>query len=110
MKAETEYLTDIFCENGHDKKILKKIINKFKKKTPNTNNSNNNNTNKKETITFPWIPKTSPKIKKEIETFGFGVAFQTGPNLNNILCKNKDNLIPNSYPGVYKLKCPCGSV
>ena len=36
--------------------------------------------------------------------------FQTGPNLKNISCKNKDKLIPNSYPGVYELKCSCGSV
>ena len=42
--------------------------------------------------------------------FGFRVAFQTSPNLKNILCKNKDKLIPNSYPGVYELKCSCWSV
>ena len=35
--------------------------------------------------------------------------FQTRPNLKNILCKNKDKLIPNSYPGEYKLKGSCGS-
>ena len=33
-----------------------------------------------------------------------------GPNLKSILCKNKDELIPNSYPRVYELKCSCGSV
>ena len=33
-----------------------------------------------------------------------------GPNLKNIWLKNKGKLIPNSYPGVYKLKCSCGSV
>ena len=48
--------------------------------------------------------------KKEIQKFGFRTAFQTGPNLKNILCKSKDNLIPNSYPGVHELKCSCGSV
>ena len=37
-------------------------------------------------------------------------CFQTGPNLKNILCKNKDKLIPNSYSGVSELKCSCGSV
>ena len=26
------------------------------------------------------------------------------------MCKNKDKLIPNSYPGVYQLKCTCESV
>ena len=88
MRAEIEYLTDTFCESGHGRKTLKKIINDFEKKTRST--SNNNNTNKKHTITFPWIPKIGLKIKKEIQKFGFRVAFQTGPNLKNILCKNKD--------------------
>ena len=26
LRVETEYLTDIFCKNGHDKKSLKKIM------------------------------------------------------------------------------------
>ena len=26
MREEIEYLTDIFCENGHDRKTLEKII------------------------------------------------------------------------------------
>ena len=111
LKAEIEYLTDIFCENGHDRKTLKKIINDFEKKARTAiNTNNNNNSNKKQTITVPWIPKIEPKIKKEIQKFGFRVAFQTGPNLKNILCKNKDKLIPNNYPAVYELRCSCGSV
>ena len=85
------------------------IINNFEKKTR-TSNNNDNNTDKKQTITFPWIPKIGPKIKNEIHKFGFRVAFQTGHNLKNILCKNKDELIPNSSAGVYELKCSCGSV
>ena len=96
----------------HDRKTLKKIINDFEKKTRSTNKNNNNknNSNKKQTIVFPWIPKIVPKIKKEIQKIGFRVAFQAGPNLKNILCKNKDKLIPNSYPGVYALKCSFESV
>ena len=54
--------------------------------------------------------RIGPKIKKEIQKFGLREAFQTGPNLNNILCKNEDKLIPNSYPEVYELKFSCGSV
>ena len=45
-----------------------------------------------------------------MQKFGFRVAFKTGPKLKNILCKNKDKLTPNSYPGVYELKCSCGLV
>ena len=105
---EKEYLTDVFCENGHDRKTLKKIINNFEKKIYSTNNNNsdnkntniNNNVNKKQTVTFPWIPKIGPKIKKETQKFGFRVAFQTGSYFKNILCKKKDKLITNSYPGV----------
>ena len=110
LRSEIQYLTDIFCENGHDRKTLQKIINNFEKKTHSINKNNNSNTNKKQTITFPWIPKIGPKIKKEIQKFGFRLAFQTDPNLKNILCKNKATLIPNSYPGVYELKCSCGSL
>ena len=69
-----EYLTDMFCENGFDRKTLQKIINNIQK----TRSINNN------IITFPWMPKIGPKIKKEILMFRFRVAFQTGPNLKNI--------------------------
>ena len=31
------------------------------------------------------------------------------PNSKNVLCKNKDKLIPNSYAGVDGLKCSCRS-
>ena len=64
-----EYLTDIFCENGHDRKILKKIINDFEKKTrTNINTNNNNNNNKKQTTTVPWIPKSDRKSKKKYKS------------------------------------------
>ena len=46
LRAEIQYLTDIFCENGHNRKTLQKIINNFEKKTHGTNKNNNNNTNK----------------------------------------------------------------
>ena len=97
----------MFCENGHEQKILQKMINNFEKKARSINNNVNTNTDKKQTITFPWIPKIGPKIKKEIQKFRFRLGFQTGPNLKNVLCKNKDKLIPNSYPGFYELKCSC---
>ena len=39
LRAETDYLTDMFCKSKYDRKILQKIIT--------TNNNNNNNTDKK---------------------------------------------------------------
>ena len=54
------------------------MINSFEKKTRDSNNNNNNknNANKKQIITFAWIPKIRLKLKKEIQKFGFRVAFQ----------------------------------
>ena len=101
---------DIFCENRHDRKTLQKTINSFEKKRVVATIIITTATLKKQTTTFPWVPKIGPKIKKEIQKFGFRVAFQTGPNLKNILCRNKDKLILNSYPRVCELKCSCGSV
>ena len=46
LRAEIQYLADIFCENGHNRKTLQKIINNFEKKIHGTNKNNNNNTNK----------------------------------------------------------------
>ena len=40
LRVEIKYLTDIFCENGHDRKTLKKIINDFEKETCSTNRNN----------------------------------------------------------------------
>ena len=112
-RAKIEYLADIICESRHNRKTLQEIINNFEKKTciaNDNNNNNNSNTDKKHTIIFPWIPKIGPNIKTEIQKFGFRVAFQTGPNIKNILCLNKDKLFTNSYPGGCELKCSCGSV
>ena len=55
------------------------MINNFEKKARSINNNINTNTDKKQTITFPWIPKIGPKIKKEIQKFRFRLGFQNGP-------------------------------
>ena len=109
LRAEIEYMTDMFCGNGYDWKTIQKIINNFGKKTNRINNNSNNKTDKKQALTFPWIQNTWPKIKKEIQKFRFRIGFQTGLNLKNILCKSKYKLIRNSHPGMSKLKCQCGS-
>ena len=63
-----EYLTDVFCENGHDRETLLKIINNFERKTRtinnNNNNNNNNNIDKKQTP-FLRYQKSDQKSKKK---------------------------------------------
>ena len=61
------------------------------------------------TITLPWIPGVSPK--KVFRKAGYKVAFKANPNLQTILTKkNKVELPPNSYPGVYRIPCGCNKV
>ena len=86
----------MFWENEYGRKALQNMINIFEKKTPSINSNNNNKTDIKQRIT---LPKIELKIKKEIQKFGYRVLFQTDPNLQNILCKNK------SRYGVQELKC-----
>ena len=31
------------------------------------------------------------------------------PKFKIVVCRNKTRLLPNSYPGVYELKCACNS-
>ena len=46
---------------------------------------------------IPWMPKIEPNT--EIQKFGFRVVFQTDPNLNNILRKNKIYLNGTNFRG-----------
>ena len=84
MKFGNSICRIYFCENRHDRKTLEKIINNFekKKKTRSTNNNKANNY-------FSLDTKNWTKNQKKIQKFGFRAAFQTGPNLKNILCKKQ---------------------
>ena len=59
-------------------------------------------------VKLPWIPRVTQKLKKSYRKKGFKVVCSSSPNLQTILCKNKDKLPPNSDPGVYRLDCTCG--
>ena len=67
------------------------------------------NTEKKQTITLPWIPGLSSKLKKIYRKAGFKVVFKSSLNIQRILTsKNKSKLPKNSFPGAYKIPCSCG--
>ena len=51
------------------KKTLQKIINNFEQETRSISNNYNDNIDKKQTTTFPWIPKIGPKIKEKMPKF-----------------------------------------
>ena len=88
MRAEIEYLADMFCDNAYDRKSLQKIINNSEKKTRSINNGNNNNTDNNINC-LSLHTKNRIKNQKRNTKFESRLTFQTGPNLKNILCKNK---------------------
>ena len=61
-----------------------------------------------QTISLPWIPGVSPKLRKVYRKAGYKVVFKSGRNIGNWLtAKNKTKLPKNSHPGVYKIPCSC---
>ena len=60
-----------------------------------------------EIVKLPWVPKLRPKLKNEFEKFDIKTIFTSGHSLNNLICRNKSKLFPNSLPGFYQLDCTC---
>ena len=58
-----EYLTNIFCENRYDLKILEKVIHNFKNGTYNINNNNNSTTDKKNHLTLDTKNQSKNQIR-----------------------------------------------
>ena len=50
------------------------------------------------------IVKLPEELKKSIKTI-----FTSGCDLKNLICRNKSELFPNSFPGVYQLDCTCNA-
>ena len=114
IDEEIKFLLNVFQQNGYEKEKLEKMIDEVRSKRPNNpTNTNPENEQKKEnmrTITLPWIPGVSPKLRKAYRKAGYKVAFKSGRNIGNILTsKNKMKLPANSHPGVYAIPCSCGN-
>ena len=113
LKNELEFIVQVFQENGYEEGKLRKWSKEVRDKINGTSENTNTTTNETEeptqTVTLPWIPGVSPSLKKVFRKAGYKVAFKANPNLMSILTKkNKAKLPTNSYPGVYKIPCPCG--
>jgi hypothetical protein len=102
---EVNLLTDIFTENGYDRKRLSKIV-KTRTKLPRPTKR------KKEfvhTALLPWTPSVSQKLRKVFQKSGVRAIFKSAPNLETILtAKNKPKLPKCNHPGVYQVQCSCG--
>ena len=77
----------------------------------NNNNNNNKNNNQSHTISLPWIPGLSPKLKKVYRKAGYNVVFKSNKNLQiQLTTKNKTRHPKNSLPDIYRVPCSCGIV
>ena len=112
LEKELEFLTSVFIENGYEKKDLVKIITEIRRKfNDQERTQTENEVETKPTITLPWIPGVSTKLRKAYGKAGYKIAFKSGANLQTILTgKNKTILPKNSQPGTYKIQCKCHGV
>ena len=110
IDQEIQFLIDVFTEDGYERKTLEKITKnclKLLQKPPVNNRDTSEDISK--VVKLPWIPIIGPKLRKAFKKKNIKTIFTSGPNLKSLLCRNKTKLLPNSYPGVYELKCTCNS-
>ena len=114
LTSELEFLINVFVENGYDERTLRKLMRDVASKfqiSNDTQSQQNDSEMALPTITLPWIPSVSPKLRKVFRKAGYKVQFKANPNLQTILSKkNKVKLPPNSHPGIYKIPCGCNEV
>ena len=115
LQKEIEFLVEIFKENGYDEEQLRKLVQEVRSKQlniatePVSNEDESRNQENGETVTIPWIPGVSPRLKKAFRKAGYKVVCKSGRSIGNILTsRNKTKLPENSYPGIYTIPCSCG--
>ena len=112
IDSELNFLKHVFVENGYKETDLCKIIEEVKLKFTHDRvdiATATVNEDTLQTISLPWIPGVSPKLRKVYRKAGYKVVFKSNRNLRTTLtAKNKTALPKNSHPGVYKIPCSCG--
>ena len=108
IEPELKFLVEVFTENGYNVKSLNHIVSEMKVKKAATINANNAEclSSSEHTVTLPWIPGLSPKLRKCYKKAGYKTVFKSGASIKQLLTsKNKSTLPLNSYPGVYRINC-----
>jgi hypothetical protein len=112
LEKEIEFLVEVFVKNGYKRENLLEIVEESKLRTTPSDVSSTTFSEKNrpgETITLPWIPGVSPRLRKVYKKAGYKVAFKSGRNIGDMLTsRNKSKLPGNSHPGIYKIPCSCG--
>ncbi|XP_065665570.1 uncharacterized protein LOC136086996 [Hydra vulgaris] len=109
LNKEIDFLINVFAENGYEKKKLQDLANiVIKKRHSNNEIILSNNEATMPTVSLPWIPILSPKLRKIFRKPGYRAVFKSSANLKSLLTsRNKTKLPLNSHPGVYLIECEC---
>ena len=84
----SQFLIDIFVENGHKKTFLENLVKDYNDKKKNSDSSNYTNSKK-----MPWLLNIGPKIRKEFKKINKDITSTSGKNLQRIQCQNKPKLL-----------------
>ena len=105
VEQELQFLIETFVENGYNESKLRNIVTDMKRKQVG-NDSNTSEDSSQLTVTLPWIPGVSTKLRKVYKKAGYKAVFKSGPSIKQLLTsKNKSALPKNSHPGVYRIRC-----
>ncbi|XP_065658640.1 uncharacterized protein LOC136083162 [Hydra vulgaris] len=98
INHELKFLTEMFTENGYNKKILQNIVKKIKNNKQNNQQNNNNNINKLEPnyISLPWVPKLSNQLKQIFKSVGYTPVFKSPKNLQQLITQKNKPRLPNN--------------
>ena len=100
----------MFTENGYERKTLEKVTRNYFKELQNPPvNDKNTSEDIDKVVKLPWIHIIGPKLRQAFRKKNIKTIFTSGSSLKSLLRWNKTKLLPNSYPGVYELKCTCNS-
>ena len=109
LSEEINFLKDVFIENGYNNNDIETIINSYVPPKERHTDSNEQPIDAPfSTVSLPWIPGISQKLKKAFKQSNIKTTFKSGPNLRDILCKRNKSTIPKfSAPGIYMVPCSC---
>ena len=110
IDEEIQFLIDVFTENGYERKTFEKITKSYLKVLQNPPvNSKDTSEDIGKVVKLPWIPIIGPKLRQAFKKKNIKTIYTSSPNLKPLLRRTKTKLLPNSYLGVYELKCTCNS-
>jgi len=106
LQKEVEFLINVFAENGHDEVLLRKISKEYLSRRGQSNPQRDESSTK--IVKIPFVPVLGPKLRAILKRRGIKTVFTAAPSLKDMLCRHKTALPPNSFPGIYSVKCECG--